>query len=321
MLLDALTLAARCDGRARRARRASAVFRHSRSGFRPFRSCSAPLVVVLVGPARRLSAAPDPRPNVGGLARAPRLVPGHGRGGSRFRGHASRRLHRRALRGRHDRAGAEGQLHADVRSVRQPAGAVRRRLVRLDRARRLRVGSPVRAAAQHRVLSGAADADAAGRRADRLERAGAAARAAHGAGAVGRRLHLARGVPSGAGLPVAADAVCWRAATRPPLRRCCWPPIRSRRSSTRRTRRRCSCSDRSAPSITFIGSDGCWRRCSGCSSASAGRTAVSSRCPLAVLAMQQALAATGARVRARRCRVVAARRSGCWSPPCRASRC
>ena len=202
-----------------------------------------------------------------GVARTSRPAAGRGGGVSRVRGHAARGLPRGALRGRHLRAGADREPDAVCRSVRQPAGAIRRRLVRLDCDRRLSMGRALHAPGEHRVLSGAAGADAAGGADHRLARAGRDARPAHAAGAVGRRVHLARVVLRGADLPVAAEPSARRRARRRRRRRCCSPPIRSPCSSTRRTRKGCSCSAPSAPSITSIASSGSRRRCSGCSSA------------------------------------------------------
>ena len=70
---------------------------------------------------------------------------------------------------------------------------------------------------------------------------------------VGRRVHLARGVLRRADLRVAAEPAARRRRALPRGRRCCSPPIPSPCSSTRRTRRGCSFSPPSAPSITFIG--------------------------------------------------------------------
>ncbi len=153
------------------------------------------------------------------------------------------------------------------RSIQQPAGAIRRRLVCHDCDRRLPMGRAVHEPGEHRVLSRAAGADAVGGADHRLARAGRDAGQAHAPRAVGRRVHLARVVLRRADLPVPAEPASRRRRTPPRRRRCCSPPIRSPRSSTRRIRKGCSFSAPSAPSITSIASSGLPRRCSGCSSA------------------------------------------------------
>ena len=101
----------------------------------------------------------------------------------------------------------------------------------------------------------------------RLARAGRVAGPAHAPRAVGRRVHLARVVLRRADLPVAAEPAPRRRGTPRRRRRCCSPPIRSPRSSTRPIRKGCFSSAPSAPSITSTASGGSRRRCSGCSSA------------------------------------------------------
>ena len=87
--------------------------------------------------------------------------PDLGRGDPRVCGDAADGSARRLLRGDHLRPVGQGRVHAVERPAREPARAVRRRLVRRCRARRVHVGPHVPAPAQHRVLSRDADADAA----------------------------------------------------------------------------------------------------------------------------------------------------------------
>ena len=102
------------------------------------------------------------------------------------------------LRGGDVRDCGEAGIRPIAGSARESSRPLRCRVVRRCGARWLQLGPHVPAPAQHRLFSGAAAADASRRHRVRLARSHADARSAHGAGALGRRRHLARRLSVGA---------------------------------------------------------------------------------------------------------------------------